>query len=86
MTTGIPAARKGVSRTIGSRDHPGHRTDADHADALVSDELHQFLVAHGLRVSVQQQNLVLRRRQRLQKEHPQVRHEIAGNPIVRIVE
>jgi hypothetical protein len=75
-----------ISGAIGSRDHPGHGADADHAHSLVSRVLHQFFIVHRLRVPIEQQNVMFGRRKRLKKEHPQMRHEVAGNAVVWIIE
>ena len=67
-------------------DHPRHCPDADEADPPLAHEAHDLLVGHRARVPVEEQDLVPGRRERLEEEHPEVRHVVAGNPIVRAVE
>ena len=74
-----------VGHPVGLGDHAGHRADADQADLLVEHEADQLGIAHRLRIAVDQQDFVPRRGERLQQKHPQVRHEIAGHAVVRIV-
>jgi hypothetical protein len=65
--------------------HSGHRADADQVDLPFEREAHQLGVAHRLGVAVDQQHLVLGRSERLEQEHPQVRHEIPRHPVIRAV-
>ena len=74
-----------VGEAVGSRDHPRHRADADEADALLADEAHQLLLSHRAGVAVDQDHLVAGRRERLEEEHPEVRHEVARHAVVRVV-
>ena len=74
-----------VSDEIGPRDHPGHRTDPDKTDILVFAKLHQLGPRHRLSVSVDQDYFVFGRRQRLEEKHPQMRHEIPRDTVIRII-
>ena len=66
--------------------HPRHRADADEADAFLTHEAHQFLLRHRVGVAVHEYHLVARRRQRLEEEHPEVRHEVARDPVIGVVQ
>ena len=76
----------GVRHAIGFGDHASHGADADETDFFVLDKFGDGFFVHGLSVAVDQHNFVTRRRERFEKKHPKVRHEIASNPIVRVIE
>src|SRR5215468_7027700 len=75
-----------VSHAIGPGDHPGHGTDTDKPDVLVADESRNLDFVHRLGIAIDQQNFMSGRCECLQEEHPEVGHEVAGNPVVRVVE
>ena len=72
----------GVGDAVRLGDHAGHRADAHQRDLVVDHVPDQVLIAHGMRVAVDQQHLVVRGRQRLQQKHPQVRHEVPGHAVI----
>src|SRR5262249_55204651 len=76
----------GISHAIRPGDHPGHGTNAHEPDVLVADELRNFSLLHGLGISIDQQNFMSWRSERLEQKHPQVGHEVAGDTVVRAVE
>ena len=73
---------EGIGHTVRLGDHAGHRPNPDQVDVVRPHVPHQLFIAHGLSVAVDQQHLVIRRRDRLQQKHPQVRHEVLGHTIV----
>ena len=75
----------GVGDAVGLRDHAGHGADADQIDLLVADVLRDLSLVHGLRVAVDQQHFMSGRSQRLEQKHPEMRHEIAGDPVVGVI-
>ena len=72
----------GVSKAIGSRRHSRHRTDSSQLNVIGSDELRNLGFRHRLRVSINQKDLMLWRRESFEQKHPEVRHEISGHAIV----
>jgi hypothetical protein len=76
----------GVGYAVGFGDHAGHGADPYQADLVIESEPYQLVIVHGLGVAVDQQDLVLGGRQRLQQEHPQVRHEVPGYPVIRVIQ
>ncbi len=76
----------GVSYPVGSCDHSGHGADANQPDVLAEHEPNQLNVCHRLRIAVDQQDFVFRRRERLQQKHPEMRHEVPGHTVVWAVE
>jgi hypothetical protein len=75
-----------VSHAIRPGDHPGHGTDTNQPDVLVADELRNLGFVHRLGIAIDQQDFMSGRCECLQQEHPEVGHEVAGNPVVRVVE
>ena len=75
-----------VRHAIGFGDHTSHGADTDETDFFVLDKLGDGFFVHGLRVTIDQHNFVTRWRERFEEKHPKVRHEIASNPIVRVIE
>ena len=67
-------------------DHSGHCADADKADSPLLDESDKFRVREWLCVAIDQDDFVLRRRERLQQKHPQMRHEVLGDAIIGIIQ
>ena len=76
----------GVGDAIGLGDHAGHGADADQIDVLVAHVLRDLRFVHGLGVAVDEQNFVAGRGEGLEKEHPEVRHEVAGHTVVGVIE
>src|SRR6185312_4304753 len=74
-----------VCRPVSSRNHPGHRADSDQTNLLLFHELDQFGIAHRLCVAIEQQYLVLWRRPCLKQKHPEMRHEVSSDAVIRIV-
>ena len=72
----------GVGDAVRLGDHAGHGADPDQRDLVLDHILDQVGIAHGLRIAVDQQHLVVRRRERFQQKHPQVRHEVSGDAVV----
>ena len=83
---GNAGGANGVRHPVGFLDHARHRADAHQTDVLLLDEFDELLVVHPLRVPVDQDDLMSRRRQCLKQKHPQVRHEIARHAVIRIVQ
>jgi len=75
-----------VSHAIRPGDHPGHRTDADQPNVLFAHEVCNLSLVHGLGVTINQQYFMAGRSQRLEQEHPKMRHEIAGYTVVGVIE
>ena len=74
-----------IRDAVGLGDHPGHGADADQVNLLVAHILGDLRFIHGLGIAVNQQNLMARWSERLQQKHPEVRHEIARDPIVGVI-
>ena len=75
-----------VGHAIGLCDHSGHRADAHQPDVLFTHESRDAFFIHRLRVAVDQHHFMARRRQRLQQKHPKMRHEIACDPVIGVVQ
>src|SRR6185312_3540362 len=80
-----PGGANSVSNAIRLGNHPGHCADTYQTDVLVADELRNFVFVHRLGVAIDQKNFMVRRSERLEQKHPEVRHEIAGYAVVRAV-
>src|SRR6202008_3529168 len=65
--------------------HAGHGADADQANLFALDIFDELLIVERFCVPIDEQDLMLRRREGLEQEHPKVRHEVAGHAIVRVV-
>jgi len=76
----------GVSDAIGFGDHASHSADAHEADFLFADKIGDGGFVHALRVAIDEDYFVTGRSERLQEEHPEMRHEIAGDTVVGVVE
>ena len=76
----------GVGHAVGFGDHSRHGADADQSNVLFADELRNLRFVHALGIAVNQNYFVSWGSERLQEEHPQVRHEIAGNTVVWVIE
>jgi hypothetical protein len=79
------SSTKGIRSAVRARNHSGHGTDTDQIDALIPHELDKLRIVHRFRVAIQQNDFMRWRRSRLEQEHPQMWHEVAGDSIVRIV-
>jgi hypothetical protein len=75
-----------IGHAVGLRDHSGHRADSNQANILFADKSCDARLIHGLCVSVDQNDFVAGGSQRLEKKHPQMWHEIARDPIIRVVQ
>src|SRR5262249_53752030 len=74
-----------VSHAIRPGDHPGHGTDTHQPDVLIADELPNLGFVHWLGIAIDQQDFMSGRCERLEQKHPQVGHEVTGDPVVRVV-
>ena len=75
-----------IGHTIGLRNHSCHRADADQADIVFTYVSRDAVLIHGLSVAVDQKNFVALGSKRLKEKHPQMRHEVARDPIVGVIE
>ncbi len=50
------------------------------------DKFGDGFFVHGLRIAVDKDDFMASWRERFEEKHPKVRHEIASNPIVRVIE
>src|SRR6266404_2555769 len=75
----------GISHAVGASHHPGHRTNTNQSDLLLNNEVYELMLVHWPGISVNQKHLMFGRSQCLEQEHPQMRHEIAGHAVIRIV-
>ena len=75
-----------VRDAISLRDHARHSPDPHQSDLVLAHVLRDLRLIHGLRIAVDQNHFVSGRGERLQKKHPQMRHEIAGDPVVGVIE
>src|SRR6266568_1133563 len=76
----------GIRHTVGLCDHSGHRTNADESNVVFAHVPRDTLFIHRLCIPINQQHLMPRWRQRLQQKHPKMRHKIARDAVVGIVE
>ena len=76
----------GVGHAIGLGDHAGHGADADQINLLFDHVAGDSGFVHGLSVAIDQDDFVFCGSERLQEEHPEVRHEIARDPVVGVVQ
>jgi hypothetical protein len=74
-----------IGHSVGPRGHSGHGPDTGKLDVVPSDEIAQFAFRHRLSIAIDQEHFVLSRSQGLQQEHPQMRHEIPRDSVIRIV-
>ena len=74
-----------IGHAIGLGDHASHRANAHQSDVLFFHKLRNTCFIHRLGVAIDQDYFVTGRRQRLQKEHPEMRHEVARNSVVRVI-
>src|SRR6266852_3278468 len=77
---------EGILHTVSLCDHSGHRTDADESNVVFAHVPRDTLFIHRLCIPINQQHLMAGWRQRLQQKHPKMRHEIARDTVVRVVE
>ena len=75
-----------IGHAVGLRDHSSHRANANQPNLLVEHELCDLRFVHGLGVAVNKDDFMSGRSERLQKEHPQVWHEITRDTVVGVVE
>ena len=83
---GNSGGANGVGHAIGLGDHASHGADADQPNVFVANILRDLGFVHGLGVAVDQQDFMARRGQRLEQKHPEVRHEVARDPVVGVIE
>src|SRR5437588_4071913 len=61
--------------------HSRHGPNTNQSNILVTHKLHDLCIGHTAGVAIDQENFMLRRSQAVQKKHPKMRHEAAGNTI-----
>jgi len=76
----------GICHPVSLPDHARHGPNTHEADVLFPDVFDQLPSAQPLRVTVYQEHLMTRRRERFQEEHPKMRHEVVGDFVVRVIE
>jgi hypothetical protein len=77
---------QGICHLVSLPDHARHGANPHQADAILLDVFDELLAAQTPRVAVDEEHVVTRGRERFQEEHPEVRHEIVGDFVVRVVE
>ena len=75
-----------IGHAIGLRNHSCHRADADKADILFAYISRDAVFIHGLGIAVDQENFVALGSKHLKEKHPQMRHEVTRDPVVRVIE
>ena len=80
-----PRRPHGVRHAVCLRRHPRHGANPNQANVISPNVLYQVGLAHPLCVAVQQEHLVTRGRERFEKEHPKVWHEVVRDFVIRIV-
>src|SRR5438105_9590547 len=75
-----------IGYAIGLSDHTGHCADANESNIFVDYEFSQRSVTHRLSIAVNQQNFMAGRSKRLQKEHPQMWHEVTRHAVIWAIE
>ncbi len=81
-----PSGANCIGYAVGLGDHSRHGADADQSDILIANIFRDLRFIHRLSIPIDEQHFVSGRRQRLKQEHPQVRHEIPGHAVIRVVE
>ncbi len=76
----------GIGHAVGLRDHARHGAYADESNIIFADVLRDARLVHRLRVPVDQHDFMAGRRERLKEKHPQMRHKVSRNAIVRAIE
>jgi hypothetical protein len=76
----------GICHAISFGNHPGHRANANQINLLFADVPGNSKFIHRLSVTIDQDNFMAGWSQRLQEKHPKMRHEIARNPVIGVVE
>ncbi len=74
-----------VRDAIGLLSHSGHGADPNKFNVLLTDKLNDLVIAHRASVGINKDHLMTGRGDCLKQEHPEVRHEIARHPVVRVV-
>src|SRR5690349_7575849 len=75
-----------VGHAISASYHSRHCTNANQPYVFATNETNELFLVHWSRIAVDKQHFVLRRSQSLQQEHPQMWHEIVGDPVIGVVE
>ena len=75
-----------ISDSIGFLNHSGHCADANQLYILLTHKLNYLVITHWTGIGIDQNNLVLWWSKGLQEKHPEVRHEVASDAIIWIVE
>src|SRR5689334_13167795 len=75
-----------IGDAIGFFGHSGHRADTDQIDFLFLYEPDDLFITHRPRIGINEQNFMTGRRDGLQQKHPEMRHEVARDAIVRVIE
>ncbi len=76
----------GVRHAVGFGNHASHGADSDEADVFFLNKFCDACFVHGLRVAVYEHDFMACGRERFEKKHPKVRHEIASNPVIWVIE
>src|ERR1700686_2126698 len=76
----------GISHAVGLGDHSCHGANTDQSNIIVAHVLRDPSFIHRLGIAIYQKNLMSRRSERLKEEHPQMRHEIARDSVVGVIE
>jgi hypothetical protein len=76
----------GVGHPVRAGRHTCHGTDANQLDVVSPDVIGQLDFIHRLGITVDKKYFVSWRCQRLKQKHPEMRHEVMGHTIIRIVE
>ncbi len=75
-----------IGHAIRLGNHSGHGADADQSNLVVAHKLRDPRFIHRMCVAIHQQHFMARRRERLQQEHPKMRHEIARDTVVGVIQ
>ena len=74
-----------VRHAVGFGGHAGHRPDPHQADLIFPHVIDELPLVHLAGIAIEKEYLVFGRGQRLQQEHPQVRHEIVRDFVIRVI-
>ena len=74
-----------IRHAISLRNHSGHGADADQSNIVIAHKLRDPRLIHRLSVAVDEQHLMAYGSERLQKEHPEMRHKITSDAVVWVV-
>ncbi len=83
---GHPGGTHCVGHAVGFGDHARHGAYPHESDLLIERVLHQLGIGHRVSVAIDQQYFIAGWRQRLQQEHPKVRHEVLSHAVIGVVQ